>query len=160
MTRFEVNMSESDDEFMFDAESDEDFDAENVAPVSKKIAKTKTSSSLKSAHVAKNATKAGKKLTGILEERSINEIASVNKTEPSKTGGKAKTVEEMYQKKTQLEHILLRPDTYSKFNYVSAMEDSFSMKSKPTHKNFRHLHLLQNSWLCRAHHAAHVRLGF
>jgi len=26
-----------------------------------------------------------------------------------------KTVEERYQKKTQLEHILLRPDTYSKF---------------------------------------------
>jgi hypothetical protein len=25
-----------------------------------------------------------------------------------------KTVEQMYQKKTQLEHILLRPDTYSK----------------------------------------------
>ena len=32
----------------------------------------------------------------------------------SKTASKAaeKTVEEMYQKKTQLEHILLRPDTY------------------------------------------------
>jgi hypothetical protein len=27
-----------------------------------------------------------------------------------------KTVEEMYQKKSQLEHILLRPDTYSKSN--------------------------------------------
>jgi DNA topoisomerase II len=29
-------------------------------------------------------------------------------------GGTKKTIEEMYQKKTQLEHILLRPDTYSK----------------------------------------------
>ena len=28
--------------------------------------------------------------------------------------GTEKTVEERYQKKTQLEHILLRPDTYSK----------------------------------------------
>lgn len=28
-------------------------------------------------------------------------------------GGKTKTVEEIYQKKTQLEHILARPDTYS-----------------------------------------------
>ena len=28
--------------------------------------------------------------------------------------GAEKTVEERYQKKTQLEHILLRPDTYSK----------------------------------------------
>lgn len=27
---------------------------------------------------------------------------------------KSKTIEEMYTKKTQLEHILLRPDTYSK----------------------------------------------
>lgn len=27
----------------------------------------------------------------------------------------SKTIEERYQKKTQLEHILLRPDTYSKF---------------------------------------------
>lgn len=30
----------------------------------------------------------------------------------STKGGKKKTVEEIYQKKTQLEHILLRPDTY------------------------------------------------
>lgn len=29
-------------------------------------------------------------------------------------GGKKKKIEEIYQKKTQLEHILLRPDTYSK----------------------------------------------
>lgn len=28
-------------------------------------------------------------------------------------GGKGKSVEEIYQKKTQLEHILLRPDSYS-----------------------------------------------
>ena len=28
-------------------------------------------------------------------------------------GKKSKTIEETYQKKTQLEHILLRPDTYS-----------------------------------------------
>lgn len=29
-----------------------------------------------------------------------------------KKGGKGKSIEEVYQKKTQLEHILLRPDTY------------------------------------------------
>ena len=29
--------------------------------------------------------------------------------------GKGKTIEQIYQKKTQLEHILLRPDTYSTF---------------------------------------------
>ena len=33
----------------------------------------------------------------------------------SKNVGGKKTIEETYTKKTQLEHILLRPDTYSKF---------------------------------------------
>jgi ketopantoate reductase len=33
---------------------------------------------------------------------------------PKKTKNE-KTIEERYQKKTQLEHILLRPDTYSKY---------------------------------------------
>jgi DNA topoisomerase-2 len=33
--------------------------------------------------------------------------------DPGQVGGKTKkTVEQVYQKKTQLEHILLRPDTY------------------------------------------------
>ena len=34
-------------------------------------------------------------------------------------GGKNKSIEETYTKKTQLEHILLRPDTYSKFNIIN-----------------------------------------
>ena len=37
---------------------------------------------------------------------------SINKKKPS--GGK--TIEETYTKKSQLEHILLRPDTYGTFN--------------------------------------------
>jgi len=40
---------------------------------------------------------------------SENMAPVVNKT---KGKGKGKTIEQMYQKKTQLEHILLRPDTY------------------------------------------------
>jgi DNA topoisomerase-2 len=36
----------------------------------------------------------------------------------AKSGGGKKTIEETYTKKTQLEHILLRPDTYSKFIYI------------------------------------------
>ena len=36
--------------------------------------------------------------------------APKDKTMGSKKGGR--TIEEMYQKKSQLEHILLRPDTY------------------------------------------------
>jgi DNA topoisomerase-2 len=30
-------------------------------------------------------------------------------------GGEGRSIEQIYQKKTQLEHILLRPDTYSKY---------------------------------------------
>jgi len=30
-------------------------------------------------------------------------------------GGEGRSIEQIYQKKTQLEHILLRPDTYSKW---------------------------------------------
>ena len=38
--------------------------------------------------------------------------ATSSKTAASSNKAAEKTVEEMYQKKTQLEHILLRPDTY------------------------------------------------
>ena len=38
-------------------------------------------------------------------------MATILKKKPS--GGK--TIEQTYTKKTQLEHILLRPDTYGKF---------------------------------------------
>jgi hypothetical protein len=36
---------------------------------------------------------------------------------PSKKKGQ-KTIEETYTKKTQLEHILLRPDTYGKMDHL------------------------------------------
>ncbi len=38
--------------------------------------------------------------------------AVLEKTEGGKDGKKRLSVERIYQKKTQLEHILLRPDTY------------------------------------------------
>ncbi|KAM1369168.1 hypothetical protein ACFX2F_039790 [Malus domestica] len=38
--------------------------------------------------------------------------ANIDHPAPTDGGGKGKTIEEMYQKKSQLEHILLRPDTY------------------------------------------------
>jgi len=41
----------------------------------------------------------------VLKDKSVNGV-----TKPQQ-----KSVEEVYQKKTQLEHILLRPDTYSKY---------------------------------------------
>ena len=44
------------------------------------------------------------------DEDSENVKPTTTKKNPGKT---TKTVEEIYQKKTQLEHILARPDTYS-----------------------------------------------
>ncbi|GKY99436.1 hypothetical protein MPSEU_000898200 [Mayamaea pseudoterrestris] len=53
-------------------------------------------------------TKPKKKIVLASKENAMN--SAPPKATSSK--GKSKTVEEMYQKKTQLEHILLRPDTY------------------------------------------------
>lgn len=48
--------------------------------------------------------------------KSMSELnnAPVRLSAGKKKGG-AKTIEETYTKKTQLEHILLRPDTYGEF---------------------------------------------
>ncbi|KAJ3192511.1 DNA topoisomerase 2 [Irineochytrium annulatum] len=45
---------------------------------------------------------------GVVEVKSKGKKETVKKS----AGGEGKTIEEIYQKKTQLEHILLRPDTY------------------------------------------------
>lgn len=49
-------------------------------------------------------------------DENANPINQVQKKKASATAGNAagKTIEQIYTKKTQLEHILLRPDTYSK----------------------------------------------
>lgn len=46
-----------------------------------------------------------------VQTRPLQTSNNVN-IEPTGKAGAGKTIEEMYQKKTQLEHILLRPDTY------------------------------------------------
>lgn len=48
------------------------------------------------------------------KKRPLQSSNNANMAPPASTvgGGPAKTIEEMYQKKSQLEHILLRPDTY------------------------------------------------
>ena len=112
-------MSDSEDDFMVDDESDFD---EEPALVSKSI-KTKTSTKApakkKVAATSKAAIKKNAKsitldsdddempvsAPTVLSERSVNT--------PSKTK-KKKTVEDTYKKMSQLEHILIRPDTYSK----------------------------------------------
>lgn len=60
---------------------------------------------------SKPASKTNKsKSTSVLG--SIQNKASTSVSAPAKGSGKEKTIEQMYQKKTQLEHILIRPDTY------------------------------------------------
>jgi hypothetical protein len=106
-----TTMADLSDAYMSDAESvvsEEDFfesgDEENLPSPQKK-------------------TKAKPKAKGKATRMDVEETVEVlgenqNKgaAKPAKGNGKKKTVEEMYQKKTQLEHILLRPDTYSKFS--------------------------------------------
>jgi hypothetical protein len=100
----------SDAKSVFDAESDEDFGTgdENIisVPATKpKIragAKNKAGNRVnKTGNVLSNKTNMGN-----VVDTSLADISSKTKNK--------KTVEEIYQKKSQLEHILLRPDTYSK----------------------------------------------
>lgn len=98
-------IQESDLSFLSEGDDDSfmcDDDAENLAP------SAKTGSKL--------ASKSSKKTSNpILSPRSKN--ASNVLAQPAADGKavhkkKTKTIEETYQKKSQLEHILLRPDTY------------------------------------------------
>ena len=106
-------MLDSDVDFVQEEEEDDDsdfeFERENIAPISSKGTKT-------SKPVVKQAAK---KTVKVLGERSGNKDNSQNDVVPdekkSSKGGKSKTVEQIYQKKTQLEHILLRPDTYGEY---------------------------------------------
>ena len=80
---------EDDDSFMM-------IDEENMAPVAKKP--------------TSKGKKAASKKTSVLSEKNDN-VGSAPAKATGK-GKKGKTIEETYQKKSQLEHILLRPDTY------------------------------------------------
>lgn len=85
----ESDYDEADDSFMV-------IDEENMAPVAKKLPKDK---------------KAANKKNSILSTRKDNTGNVPTKATEIGTK-KTKTIEETYQKKSQLEHILLRPDTY------------------------------------------------
>jgi len=98
----ESDYEDDDDSFMM-------VDEENMAPVAKK----------KSASKGKKAASKGKKVitkskkNPMLSPRSegAGNVPSAA-TDNEAKNNKKKTVEETYQKKSQLEHILLRPDTY------------------------------------------------
>jgi DNA topoisomerase II len=104
------------DEHMSESESDYFSDEENKpVPVAKKsVGKAKVATARKGSksNVASGSTKS-RNVLGINSNNTITESNnndSVNVAKPKSN----KTIEEIYQKKTQLEHILLRPDTYSK----------------------------------------------
>jgi hypothetical protein len=95
-------------DLMSDSESmgDESYfsDQENVQATSKNVGKKNGAKTTKT----KNTVGPTKVLANKSNLTNTAPTTNVDKTK------KNKTVEETYQKKTQLEHILLRPDTYSK----------------------------------------------
>ena len=127
----DVDMSlYSDDDFSVasDASDGSDFEfVENVAPKKKTAAKAKAAPKKTAAKggkktAASSKSKGGKKAAAALDsltnlddsdddDMSITDAVAAAPAKKS-SNAKEKTIEQMYQKKTQLEHILLRPDTY------------------------------------------------
>ena len=119
----DVDMYASDDDG-----SDFEF-VENVAPskgkktsaAAKKAAGGASSKAKKAAPKAKKVAASKKKAAALdsltnladsdADDMSVDDAAA-GAAPPAKPSGKEKTIEQVYQKKTQLEHILLRPDTY------------------------------------------------
>jgi len=118
MATTDIILSESDEDFALQDSDDSDFEfeRENIAPISRKV-KTSTKRSKVVTKKPSIKKKINSKPLKVLGERSINNENNQNKeegisTKKSSTKEQKKTVEEIYQKKSQLEHILLRPDTY------------------------------------------------
>lgn len=91
----ESDYYESDD--YFNDDSDAEFDEENVVVSKPKAASKKTTS----------------KKTALAPSKNVGNVPKETASGKVKSAKEGKTIEEIYQKKTQLEHILLRPDTYS-----------------------------------------------
>ena len=127
----DVDMSlYSDDDFSVasDASDGSDFEfVENVAPKKKTTTKAKAKAAPKAAKGGKKAdpsskSKGGKgkkaaaaaldSLTNLDSDDDMSITDAVAAPAKKSSSAKEKTIEQMYQKKTQLEHILLRPDTY------------------------------------------------
>jgi hypothetical protein len=86
-------------------ESFDEMDEENPVPLAPK-AKSKAVKA-----PAKKKTALATKSNAMDDDSEDYQVAVPAKP----AAGKDKSVEEIYQKKTQLEHILLRPDTYSEY---------------------------------------------
>lgn len=103
---------EEESDFDFDDDDDEVF--ETKAPAKKTTTKKAPAKAPAKKAPAKkvSAKPASKKaVIGVDESEDEDDFVQEDTTNKPK-----KTVEQIYQKKTQLEHILLRPDTYSKLN--------------------------------------------
>ena len=116
MSESEVEiMSESDFEEENLSDDDESF-MENDAPVP---SKSKAAKAPAKKAPAKKKTALGQNKNAdnvvVMEEIEIDPVVEKPASAAASKSKKTKTVEETYQKKSQLEHILLRPDTYSKF---------------------------------------------
>jgi len=134
----DIVMIDSDDSFSAGASDDSDFDEfdeENVAP---NIVKKGKKAAVKKAPTKKVAAKKApkkkggtKKASGKMplkqknieteenssnmddtDDISLDDVGVIENNKNENSNKPKKTIEEMYQKKTQLEHILLRPDTY------------------------------------------------
>ena len=131
---------DDDDEFDFQDSDDESLESYVEPPKAARSNKTKAKATKKTATGGGKATKAKSsnskgKDARVLADRTLSEdnIADIDMEEPKvaekspKKKKTKKTIEETYQKKTQLEHILLRPDTYSKLELMIIIH-SISMK--------------------------------
>ena len=79
----------------------------------------------------------------MLDEENIAPVAN-SKSTKAKNGKKGRTIEETYQKKSQLEHILLRPDSYigsvERFSQLMWVYDSENEEMVP--RNISYVSLL------------------
>ena len=148
--------SDSDDHCMmidndFDDEASDDFygssdEEENVKPKKKTVvtttkaapkkSNTKTTT-MKVAKISTTKSKADRVLTSKDNTTVRTSHVTTTTSRKSITAQREKTVEEKYQKKSQIEHILLRPDTYSTCEFpVSSVYQLASTNDFPiTNKN-------------------------
>ena len=99
--------SDKSDDFMME---DGDFDFESDDSDTEMVVKPPPKA--KGARVLGNSRNAKPKATDATSKKSTASIARPTATASTQPAQKKKTVEETYQKVSQIEHILLRPDTY------------------------------------------------
>lgn len=130
-------MEDSDSDCVFMEKEESDFGGsssegeENYAPAPSKKVAAASAASKKAAPKPKPV--ASKKKSGVGETGAVDVEAlpfSSTTANAAKKTNKEKTIEELYQKKSQIEHILIRPDTYG--TLVDAMEQFESRCLNPS----------------------------